>query len=104
MSGNNHQIFHGQIERTKLSQKVLYYFVKPNTPVRPTTAKCIPTNRLMRGLWKLEIRLSLKINISLTIGETYKMIEDFSTQSALPAHEIFGDYFQTSCIQLVLGS
>jgi len=26
------------------------------------------------------IRLSLKINISLTIGETYKMIEDFSTQ------------------------
>ena len=25
------------------------------------------------------IRLSLKINISLIIGETYKMVEDFST-------------------------
>jgi len=27
MSGNNRQIFHRQVERTKLSRKVLYHFV-----------------------------------------------------------------------------
>jgi len=30
--GNNRQIFHGQIERTKLSRKVFYHFVNfPNS-------------------------------------------------------------------------
>jgi len=32
------------------------------------------------GRASARIRLSLRINISLTIGETYKMIENFSTQ------------------------
>ena len=32
------------------------------------------------GRASARIRLSLRINISLTIGEIYKMIEDFSTQ------------------------
>jgi len=31
MSENNRQIFHGQVERTKLSRKVFYHFVSfPN--------------------------------------------------------------------------
>jgi len=41
---------------------------------------------------------ALRINISLTIGKIYKMVEDFLIQSALPVHGIFGDYFRTSCI------
>jgi len=58
MSGNNRQIFHGQVERTKLNQKVLYHFVEINflnkvkgililkdnrirASVRSTIAKCI---------------------------------------------------------------
>jgi len=32
------------------------------------------------GQARARIRLSLRINISLTIGEIYKMVEDFSTQ------------------------
>ena len=32
------------------------------------------------GRASAHIRLSLRINISLTIGEIYKMVEDFSTQ------------------------
>jgi len=32
VSGNNRQIFHGQVERIKLSRKVLYHFVSfPNS-------------------------------------------------------------------------
>ena len=27
VSGNNRQIFHGQVKRTKLSRKILYHFV-----------------------------------------------------------------------------
>jgi len=55
VSGNNRQIFHEQVERTKLSRKVLYYFVNfpivneililKDSRIRalawPTTAKCI---------------------------------------------------------------
>ena len=29
------------------------------------------------------------------------MIQNFSTQSALLAHEIFSDYFETLCIELL---
>jgi len=45
----------------------------------PLPTALAPSDRLAYTL-RSSIRLFLRINISLTIGETYKMVEDFSTQ------------------------
>ena len=133
---NNRQIFHGQVERTNLSRKILYHFVSvpkkililKNSRILLRSVYGTPTDRLARGPWgagiawqahrrsygsdrcaargacqlqlstlarqaigrrihiaivgraSAHIRLSLRINISLIIGEIYKMVEDFSIQ------------------------
>jgi len=53
----------------------------PVNPQLPRSARqAIDIHFAVVGRANARIRISLRINISLTIGEIYKIVEDFSTQ------------------------
>ena len=109
VSGNHRQIFHGQIRRILLRSVYAYRSLGARAwgvdivwqAPRPSyeglrDAGYLPVNSQLPkpvhqaigkhihfaivGRARVRIWLSLRINISLTIGEIYKMVEDFSTQ------------------------